>query len=42
MGHQPTIFYILENQILGTWWVGKIESTLDGYVCVRTGLYPDH
>ena len=30
MGHQPTIFYILENQILGTWWVGKIESTLDG------------
>jgi len=31
MGHQPTIFYILENQILGTWWVGKIESTLDGY-----------
>jgi hypothetical protein len=31
MGHQPTIFYILENQTLGTWWVGKIESTLDGY-----------
>ena len=30
MGHQPTIFYILENQILGTWWVGKMESTLDG------------
>jgi group I intron endonuclease len=31
MGHQPTIFYILENQTLGTWWIGKIESTLDGY-----------
>jgi hypothetical protein len=30
MGHRPTIFYILENQTLGTWWVGKIESTLDG------------
>jgi hypothetical protein len=30
MGHQPTIFYILENQTLGTWWVGKMESTLDG------------
>ncbi len=31
MGHQPTIFYILENETLGTWWVGKMESTLDGY-----------
>ena len=30
MGHQPTIFYILENQTLGSWWVGKMESTLDG------------
>jgi hypothetical protein len=30
MGHQPTIFYILENETLGTWWVGKMESTLDG------------
>jgi group I intron endonuclease len=31
MSHRPTIFYILENQTLGTWWVGKMESTLDGY-----------
>ena len=31
MGHQPTIFYILENETLGTWWVGRMESTLDGY-----------
>ena len=31
MGHQPTIFYILENETLGTWWVGKMEPTLDGY-----------
>jgi group I intron endonuclease len=31
MGHQPTIFYILENETLGTWWVGKMETTLDGY-----------
>jgi len=31
MSHQPTIFYILENETLGTWWVGKMESTLDGY-----------
>ena len=31
MGHQPTIFYILENQTLGSWWIGKMESTLDGY-----------
>ena len=30
MGHQPTIFYILENETLGTWWVGKMKSTLDG------------
>ena len=30
MGHKPTIFYILENQTLGSWWVGKMESTLDG------------
>jgi group I intron endonuclease len=30
MSHRPTIFYILENQTLGTWWVGKMESTLDG------------
>ena len=30
MGGQPTIFYILENETLGTWWVGKMESTLDG------------
>ena len=30
MSRQPTIFYILENQTLGTWWVGKMESTLDG------------
>jgi hypothetical protein len=31
MGHKPTIFYILENQTLGSWWIGKMESTLDGY-----------
>jgi len=31
MSHRPTIFYILENKTLGTWWVGKMESTLDGY-----------
>ena len=31
MGHQPTIFYILENETLGTWWVGRMEPTLDGY-----------
>ena len=30
MSHRPTIFYILENETLGTWWVGKMESTLDG------------
>jgi group I intron endonuclease len=30
MGHKPTIFYILENQALGSWWIGKMESTLDG------------
>lgn len=30
MGHQPTIFYVLENETLGTWWVGKMTSTLDG------------
>ena len=24
MGRQPTIFYILENRTLGTWWVGKM------------------
>jgi group I intron endonuclease len=30
MRGQPTIFYILENKTLGTWWVGKMESTLDG------------
>ena len=30
MGHQPTIFYILENATLGTAWVGRLESTLDG------------
>jgi len=30
MSRQPTIFYILENQALGTWWIGKMESTLDG------------
>ena len=29
MGHQPTIFYILENQSLGTWWVGKITTIVD-------------
>jgi group I intron endonuclease len=31
MGHQPTIFYILENETLGTSWIGRMESTLDGY-----------
>jgi hypothetical protein len=31
MSHRPTIFYILENQTLGSWWIGKMESTLDGY-----------
>ena len=31
MSRQPTIFYILENQTLGTWWVGKMETTLDEY-----------
>ena len=31
MSHLPTIFYILENETLGTSWVGKMESTLDGY-----------
>jgi len=30
MSHRPTIFYILENKTLRTWWVGKMESTLDG------------
>lgn len=25
----PTIFYILENSNLGTWWVGKMAVTLD-------------
>jgi hypothetical protein len=25
----PTIFYILENRDLGTWWVGKMAVTLD-------------
>jgi group I intron endonuclease len=29
MGHQPTIFYILENESLGTWWVGKITTIAD-------------
>jgi hypothetical protein len=29
MGHQPTIFYILENESLGTWWVGKITTIVD-------------
>ena len=24
-----TIFYILENSTLGTWWVGKMEATFD-------------
>ncbi len=31
MGHQPTIFYILENATLGTSWIGKMESTLNGF-----------
>jgi len=31
MDHQPTIFYILENESLGTWWVGKMTITLDEY-----------
>ena len=26
---RPTIFYILENRDLGTWWVGKMAVTLD-------------
>jgi hypothetical protein len=26
---RPTIFYILENSNLGTWWVGKVTVTLD-------------
>ena len=26
---RPTIFYILENGDLGTWWVGKVTITLD-------------
>jgi hypothetical protein len=26
---RPTIFYILENRDLGTWWVGKVTVTLD-------------
>jgi hypothetical protein len=26
MGHQPTIFYILENESLGTWYVGKMTT----------------
>ena len=30
MSHWPTIFYILENATLGTAWVGRLESTLDG------------
>lgn len=29
---RPTIFYILENRDLGTWWVGKMAVTLnDGW-----------
>jgi hypothetical protein len=29
---QPTIFYILENRDLGTWWVGKMTATfIDGW-----------
>ena len=30
MSHWPTIFYILENATLGTSWIGRMESTLDG------------
>jgi hypothetical protein len=26
MSHQPTIFYILENESLGTWYVGKMTT----------------
>lgn len=28
---RPTIFYILENRDLGTWWVGKMTTQLDKY-----------
>lgn len=27
---RPTIFYILENKDLGTWWVGKMTVTITG------------
>ena len=26
---RPTIFYVLENTHLGTWWVGKLTVTMD-------------
>lgn len=26
---RPTIFYMLENSTLGTWWVGKMEAIFD-------------
>ena len=29
MSHKGTIFYILENNDIGTWWVGKMTVTLD-------------
>ena len=27
--YEPTTFFILENEELGTWWVGKKKMELD-------------
>ena len=27
--YDPTIFFILENEELGTWWVGQTKMRLD-------------
>ena len=29
MDHHPTSFFILENEQLGTFWVGKAQMELD-------------
>ena len=38
---RPTIFYILENRDLGTWWVGKMAVTLDNGWCPYRSVTQD-
>lgn len=41
MIHRPTFFYILENQTLGTWWVSKMETQMNGCMPMYRGLTHD-